>query len=84
MDLYGVTYGNSTFVAVGDHGTILISPDGGTWTPRTPYSGTTENLSGIAYGNGIFVAVGFYGTVLTSPDGYRPIQPVFVLSPQSI
>jgi hypothetical protein len=31
-DLYGVTYGNSTFVAVGDHGTILTSPDGATWT----------------------------------------------------
>jgi hypothetical protein len=76
--LYCVTYGNGTFVAVGDRGAIFTSPDGVTWTRRT--SPTDDWLSGVnwlggvTYGNGIFVAVGRdvgsysdYGTILTSP-----------------
>ena len=35
------------FVAVGDNGTILTSPDGTTWTQRT--SGTKKVLSGVTY-----------------------------------
>ena len=73
-DLRGVTYGSGTFVAVGDSGTILTSPDGVTWTIAT--SGTNSDLSGVTYGNDIFVAVGGNtvfpstgGTILTSPDG---------------
>ncbi len=65
--LSGVTYGNGTFVAVGDTGTILTSSDGVTWTTRT--SGTTNYLDGVTYGNGTFVAVGDTGTILTSSDG---------------
>jgi hypothetical protein len=74
-----VTYGNGLFVAVGPHGTILISLDGRTWTPRTPYSGTTHDLYTVAYGNGIFVALGYSSpelpstnrrAIITSPDGY--------------
>jgi hypothetical protein len=34
-DLNGVAYGNGLFVAVGDFGTILTSPDGVNWTVRT-------------------------------------------------
>ena len=46
--LYGVTYGNSTFVAVGDGGTILTSSDNGTtWTSRI--SGTSDTLRGVTY-----------------------------------
>jgi hypothetical protein len=63
--LYGVTYGNGLFVAVGDDGAILTSPDGVTWTRRT--SSTINPLYGATYGNGTFVAVGLYGTILTSP-----------------
>jgi hypothetical protein len=63
----GVTYGNGLFVAVGAKGTILTSPDGVSWTPRT--SGTDSSLFGVTYGNGLFVAVGAKGTILTSPDG---------------
>jgi hypothetical protein len=73
-DLRGVTYGSGTFVAVGDSGTILTSPDGVTWTIAT--SGTNSDLSGVTYDNGIFVALGKNkghpttgGTILTSPDG---------------
>jgi hypothetical protein len=41
--LFGVTYGNGLFVAVGDGGTILTSPDGVSWTART--SGTSNWLT---------------------------------------
>jgi len=34
-NLYGVTYGNGTFVTVGDNGVILTSFDGISWTKRT-------------------------------------------------
>jgi hypothetical protein len=53
--LWSVTYGNNTFVTVGDGGTILTSPDGITWTSQMgkPYS-----LSAVTYGNNTFVAVG--------------------------
>jgi photosystem II stability/assembly factor-like uncharacterized protein len=63
--LYGVTYGNNIFVAVGSSGTILTSPDGVTWTQQT--SGTSRRLNGVTYGNNIFVAVGDISTILTSP-----------------
>jgi len=55
------------FVAVGDNGTILTSPDGTTWAKRN--SGTSNDLYGVTYGNGLFVAVGQSGTILTSSDG---------------
>ena len=50
--LYGVTYGNGEFVAVGIDGTILTSSDNGTtWTSRT--SGTSFSsgygLRGVIY-----------------------------------
>jgi hypothetical protein len=66
-DLTGIVYGNGQFVAVGDPGVIITSPDGTTWTSRT--SGTSNPLRGIAYGNGLYVATGSAGTLLTSPDG---------------
>lgn len=70
-ELYGIAYGNGTFVAVGDSiggtGSVATSPDGVTWTFRN--SGTAEILYGVAYGTDKFVAVGSGGKVLTSPDG---------------
>jgi hypothetical protein len=65
--LSAMAYGNGAFVAVGDSGTTLTSPDGATWTARS--SGTTNGLLGIAYGNGAFVAIGDSGVILSSPDG---------------
>jgi len=65
-----ITFGNNTFVAVGDRGTILSSPDGLIWTEQDFWeSGTIENLNGVVYGEGNFVAVGDNGTILVSPDG---------------
>jgi hypothetical protein len=65
--LYGIAYGNSTYVAVGDQGMIITSSDGASWTSRT--SGTWNSLYGIAYGNNTYVAVGYDGTIVTSSDG---------------
>jgi len=52
--LNAVIFANGLFVAVGDNGTILTSPDGDVWTTRP--SGTTDRLLAIAFGNGRFVA----------------------------
>lgn len=67
--LYDITYVNNMFIAVGESGTILTSPDGETWTSRT--SGTSNDLQGVTYGNGTFVAVSMKGTILTSTDGAK-------------
>jgi photosystem II stability/assembly factor-like uncharacterized protein len=64
--LYAVAWGNQQFVAVGEGGTILTSPDAHTWTQRT--SATSEYLYSMIWANQQFVAVGWNGTILTSPD----------------
>jgi hypothetical protein len=63
----GVTYGNGIFVAVGEYGIILTSPNGMNWTERN--LGITLHLNGVTYEKDIFVAIGNKGTILTSPDG---------------
>ena len=45
--LYGLTYGNSKFVATGYSGTILTSTDGISWDNKT--SGTTKTLYAVTY-----------------------------------
>lgn len=67
QNLWSVCYGGGQFVAVGEGGTIITSPDGSTWTKRV--SGNSLWLVSVGYGNGLFVAVGDQGTILTSPDG---------------
>src|SRR5262245_26918607 len=66
VSLRSVAFANGLFVAVGDSGTILTSPDGVNWTQQQ--SGTLDDLRGIANGNGLFVAIGGAPTILTSPD----------------
>jgi hypothetical protein len=65
-DLFAVTHGNGLYVAVGDEGGIITSPDGIDWSVSP--SGTTSHLRGVTW-SGVFVAVGQERTVLTSPDG---------------
>ena len=60
-------YGNSTFVAAGDNGTVLTSSDGITWNNRT--SGTTNNLYGGSYiewenGDKAHVLIGASGKII--------------------
>ena len=66
-NLNDITYGNSTFVAVGNSGNILTSSDGTSWDNRT--SGTSNDLYGVTYENSTYVATGENGTILTSSDG---------------
>jgi len=65
--LEAVTYGGGQFVAVGDNGTIITSPDGYHWTLRN--SGSTAYLSGVAYADGEYAAVGDAGVILVSSNG---------------
>jgi hypothetical protein len=74
--LYGIAFGNNTFVAVGAPNAVYISPDGKIWTKTTG-----SGLDDVAFGNGRFVGVSG-NNLLTSPDGinwtvkssYPPIQ----------
>lgn len=65
--LNSVTYANCLWVAVGDFGAIITSPDGVNWSVRN--SGVTTDLKDSAWGNGTWVAVGYQDTILTSADG---------------
>ncbi len=78
-NLYGISYGNGIFSAVGANGTILTSTGPPSWTWQYRMSGTSDMIWRIAYGNGTFVAVGGnleypYSSnnrslILTSTDG---------------
>jgi len=66
--LWGITYANGKFVAVGGGNNIYISEDNGAnWTSEELE--TACNLYGIAYGNSTLVAVGNEGKILTRADG---------------
>ncbi|WP_190276179.1 InlB B-repeat-containing protein [Paenibacillus sp. JDR-2] len=72
--LYGVTYGNSGYVAVGASNdinfnqtqTILTSSNGSSWSQQLMASGA---LNAVAFGGGTYVAVGSGGTILSSTNG---------------
>jgi hypothetical protein len=61
-----VVWTGDQFVAVGNAGVILSSPDGMSWTQQA--STTTASLSAVAYSDNGFSVVGL-GVALTSPDG---------------
>lgn len=85
--LNSVAYGNGLFVAVGDAGVILTSPDGTNWTTRAGANAmTTYNFLSVAYGNGRWIATtsaavstNAGGGLYTSTDGitWRPIGDAF-------
>jgi hypothetical protein len=62
-----MAYGNSTYVVVGDQGTIATSPDLNIWTQQA--SPNNSSINGVYYANNTFVAVGTNALILTSPDG---------------
>jgi len=63
--LFGVAWGWDRFVAVGERGAILTSPDGRVWTDRSRPGWDT--FTAVAFAAGRFVAVGT--DVLSSADG---------------
>ena len=66
-DLKGITFGDNTFVAVGNTGAIRTSSDNGSsWDNGT--SGTTYYFNEVAYGDSTFIAVGQSGKIITSSD----------------
>jgi len=65
--LFGAAFGAGTYVAVGDSGVVLTSPNDVIWTSQS--SGTTADLHAIIYAATQFVVVGHSGVILTSPDG---------------
>lgn len=69
QDLRGVCYGAGLYVAVGDNGAIVTSPDGIAWTVRD--SGTAADLMFVAYDARarVFVAIGVDRSVRRSADG---------------
>lgn len=60
-------FGGRQFVAVGDAGTVLTSPDGIVWTPRD--SGSNENLYDVSCDGYDCMAAGDSGTILLTNDG---------------
>lgn len=67
--LYGITYDNTIWIAVGDKGKILTTsdPDSRSWTEQP--SGTDTDLRDIVYnGTDLYIVVGREGAILTSPD----------------
>lgn len=63
-NMYGVSWCETQFVAVGSSGQLYTSPNGTSWTART--SGTSNALYGAASYNGVILVVGSSGTVLRS------------------
>jgi len=74
MAIFGVAYGNGTYVAVGGSNNqnspvayILTSPDASTWTQRNAW--TNNTFRGVVFHNGMFTAVGVNGQISRSADG---------------
>lgn len=84
LSLFGVAFGGRRFVAVGDDGTIISSPDGKTWTlhHKNPWcqggSACYSAFHDIAYGAGRFVSVSTRGQVMVSEDGFNWVEAGYV------
>lgn len=83
VTLTGVAYGDGTYVAVGQAGMVLSSPDGVSWNQQQ--AGTFQDFTSVAYGDSTFVAIGGGGRLFTSANGqnwnlassYGPSQVVY-------
>ncbi len=65
--LAGVAYGAGRFVAVGEQGALLTSPDGLAWEDHP--SGLEASLTAVGFGEPGFVILGSGGWIGRSPDG---------------
>jgi len=69
---WGGPSGSELFVAVGGSASaplIWTSPDGTTWTSRTPGTGLGSKHQSVAWNGRVFCAVSGQGESATSPDG---------------
>ena len=66
-NLWSVAFAANQWVAVGEQGTILTSPDGTAWTARS-FGFPTTWLVAVGYGAGTWTVVGDNGLILTSTD----------------
>jgi len=57
----------TTYIAVGNNGTITLTTDPSAWNTIAT-TGTTQNLNSICFGASKFIAVGDNGTILSSFD----------------
>ena len=64
-EILGVAFVEDQFMAFGNHGILLTSPDGENWTGN---SASARNFRSLTYGSGLHVAVGNEGLLMTSPD----------------
>lgn len=76
--LLSIIYAEGLFLAVGQWGTILSSPDGQSWTGHTVV--TADPLNGIVEGNKQFIVVGGHDTILQG----QPVAPVLPVQPDRI
>jgi hypothetical protein len=75
-DMFGVAYGGGVFVAVGEMGMAMVSPDGMAWSPPFyihPSCGVDPcHLNAVVFDSGKFIAVGdqlSMGAVFVSQNG---------------
>lgn len=61
LDFEAVAFGNNTFVAVGEKGLIMTSPDGVKWKKRS--AGISRTFNDVTFSSGRFIAV------CKAPDG---------------
>jgi uncharacterized delta-60 repeat protein len=66
-DLQDVAWTGTQFVAVGNYGAVLTSPDGGVWTPRNPATG--RDLQTVALSGSEILTAGQDGLILKSANG---------------
>ena len=70
-NLHSVAWGGGSYVAVGEGGEIWTSPDGLSWSDRTP-DAVSRDLRAVLWDGERFVVAGLGASgveVLTSPDG---------------
>ncbi len=67
LQLLKIAFGKDQFVAVGENGTIALSPDGFVWSQAQ--SPVMNRLKAVTFGADQFVAAGDAGVVVRSTDG---------------
>jgi hypothetical protein len=63
--LTDIIWNGNEFLSVGQHGTIMTSGNGASWSVTR--SANTENLQGAAWSGNQYIIVGVQGTLLTRP-----------------